>query len=61
MSTSDLILVIPDIAFDGGVDADTAGPCAERGASLLVAGSAIFGAADPAAAYAEIATAAGAT
>ena len=49
------------IEVDGGVDAATAGPCAERGASLLVAGSAIFGAADPAAAYAQIAQAAGAT
>jgi len=49
------------LEVDGGVDARTAGPCAEQGASLLVAGSAIFGAADPAAAYAEIAQAAGAT
>ncbi|MBS1870472.1 MAG: ribulose-phosphate 3-epimerase [Actinobacteria bacterium] len=48
------------IEVDGGVDATTAGPCAEQGARLLVAGSAIFGAADPAAAYAQIATAAGA-
>jgi len=49
------------VEVDGGVDAQTAGPCAERGATLLVAGSAVFGAADPAAAYAQIATAAGAT
>jgi ribulose-phosphate 3-epimerase len=49
------------IEVDGGVDPSTAGPCAEQGASLLVAGSAIFGAADPAAAYAAIAQAAGAT
>jgi ribulose-phosphate 3-epimerase len=48
------------VEVDGGVDPTTAGPCAEQGASLLVAGSAIFGAADPAAAYARIATAAGA-
>ena len=48
------------LEVDGGIDASTAGPCAERGASLLVAGSAIFGAADPAAAYAGIASAAGA-
>jgi len=48
------------LEVDGGVDAATAGPCAEQGASLLVAGSAIFGAADPAAAYARIAEAAGA-
>jgi ribulose-phosphate 3-epimerase len=49
------------IEADGGVDPSTAGPCAEQGATLLVAGSAIFGAADPAAAYAQIAEAAGAT
>jgi len=56
--------VLPDgvaLEVDGGVGATTAGPCAEQGASLLVAGSAIFGAADPAAAYARIAEAAGAT
>jgi ribulose-phosphate 3-epimerase len=55
---------LPDdvaIEVDGGVDPSTAGPCADQGASLLVAGSAIFGATDPAAAYAAIATAAGAT
>jgi ribulose-phosphate 3-epimerase len=44
----------------GGIDARTAGPVAEAGASLFVAGSAIFGAEDPAAAYTEIAAAAGA-
>jgi ribulose-phosphate 3-epimerase len=49
------------VEVDGGVDPSTAGPCAERGATLLVAGSAIFGAADPAAAYVAIAQAAGAT
>ena len=49
------------LEVDGGVDPSTAGPCAEQGASLLVAGSAIFGAADPAAAYQAIAKAAGAT
>jgi ribulose-phosphate 3-epimerase len=48
------------IEVDGGVDAGTAGAIAAAGASLFVAGSAVFGAADPAAAYAEIATAAGA-
>jgi ribulose-phosphate 3-epimerase len=42
------------IEVDGGVDADTAPRCVEAGASHLVAGSAIFGAEDPAAAYAEI-------
>lgn len=48
------------IEVDGGVDRDTATPCAEHGARLLVAGSAIFGAPDPAEAYTAIATAAGA-
>ena len=48
------------IEVDGGIDPTTAGPIAEAGASLFVAGSAVFGAADPAAAYAEIAAAAGA-
>jgi ribulose-phosphate 3-epimerase len=48
------------IEVDGGVDATTAGPLAAAGARLFVAGSAVFGADDPAAAYAEIAAAAGA-
>jgi ribulose-phosphate 3-epimerase len=48
------------LEVDGGIDADTAGPVAAAGASLFVAGSAVFGAADPAAAYAAIAAAAGA-
>jgi ribulose-phosphate 3-epimerase len=48
------------IEVDGGIDADTAGSVAAAGASLFVAGSAVFGATDPAAAYAEIAKAAGA-
>ena len=48
------------IEVDGGIDAETAGPVAEAGASLFVAGSAVFGSADPAAAYTEIAKAAGA-
>jgi ribulose-phosphate 3-epimerase len=46
------------IEVDGGVDPRTAGPLAAAGAHLFVAGSAIFGADDPAAAYAEIAAAA---
>ena len=40
MSTADLILVIPDIAFDGGVDAGTAeliGAAAELGTPAVVA------------------------
>jgi ribulose-phosphate 3-epimerase len=48
------------IEVDGGIDASTAGAVAEAGASLFVAGSAVFGSADPAAAYEEIVTAAGA-
>ncbi|HEX3172697.1 MAG TPA: ribulose-phosphate 3-epimerase [Solirubrobacterales bacterium] len=48
------------IEVDGGIDASTAERVAEAGASLFVAGSAVFGAADPAAAYREIAAAAGA-
>ena len=39
-----------DVSVDGGVKADLAKPLANDGASTLVAGSAIFGAADPAAA-----------
>jgi ribulose-phosphate 3-epimerase len=46
----------PDLEVDGGIDAGTAGPCAEAGASLFVAGTAIFGAPDPAQAYADLAT-----
>ncbi|MGH2763532.1 MAG: ribulose-phosphate 3-epimerase, partial [Thermoleophilaceae bacterium] len=48
------------IELDGGIDAGTAGPAARAGATLFVAGSSIFGAPDPAAAYREIAQAAGA-
>ncbi|HEV7399498.1 MAG TPA: ribulose-phosphate 3-epimerase, partial [Solirubrobacterales bacterium] len=48
------------IEVDGGIDAATAGPMAAAGASLFVAGSAVFGTPDPAAAYTEIASAAGA-
>ncbi len=48
------------VEVDGGVDGRTAGPCSEAGASLFVAGSAVFGASDPAEAYTAIAAAAGA-
>jgi ribulose-phosphate 3-epimerase len=48
------------IEVDGGIDTRTAGPIAAAGASLFVAGSAVFGAGDPAAAYTAIADAAGA-
>jgi ribulose-phosphate 3-epimerase len=55
-------LLGPDVPIevDGGIDAATARTTREAGATLFVAGSSIFGAADPAAAYAEIAAAAGA-
>ncbi|HWC08830.1 MAG TPA: ribulose-phosphate 3-epimerase [Solirubrobacterales bacterium] len=48
------------IEVDGGVDVATAGGVAAAGASLFVAGSAVFGASDPAQAYLDIAGAAGA-
>ena len=48
------------IEVDGGVDVATAGGIAAAGASLFVAGSAVFGATDPAQAYRDIAVAAGA-
>ena len=47
------------IEVDGGVDARTAGSCAAAGATAFVAGSAVFGAPDPQAAYREIAASAG--
>jgi ribulose-phosphate 3-epimerase len=52
----------PDIPIqvDGGIGAVTAGIAADAGATLFVAGSAVFGAADPAGAYRAIADAAGA-
>jgi ribulose-phosphate 3-epimerase len=46
------------LEVDGGIDADTAGPCARAGATAFVAGTALFGAPDPAGAYRSIATAA---
>lgn len=54
-------LLGPDAAIevDGGVDVETAPMCAAAGASWFVAGSAVFGADDPAAAYQAIARAAG--
>ncbi|HYH61820.1 MAG TPA: ribulose-phosphate 3-epimerase [Solirubrobacterales bacterium] len=48
------------VEVDGGVDVSTAPQCVEAGAGLLVAGSAVFGDADPGAAYQRIAEAAGA-
>jgi ribulose-phosphate 3-epimerase len=49
----------PELEVDGGIDATTAGAAAEAGATLFVAGSAIFGTDDPAAAYSAIAAAVG--
>lgn len=53
----------PDVPIevDGGVDGATAPRVVAAGAELLVAGSAVFGADDPVAAYREIRDAAGAT
>jgi ribulose-phosphate 3-epimerase len=47
------------IEVDGGIDVDTAGPCAGAGATAFVAGTAVFGAPDPGAAFKEISAAAG--
>jgi ribulose-phosphate 3-epimerase len=48
------------LEVDGGIEPATAGLVADAGASLFVAGSAIFGAADPGDAYRALAAAAGA-
>jgi ribulose-phosphate 3-epimerase len=55
-------LLGPDVPIevDGGIDAQTARATRETGATLFVAGSSIFGASDPAAAYGEIVAATGA-
>ena len=52
-------LLGPDVPIevDGGIDAGTARRTRDAGATLFVAGSSIFGAADPAASYREIAAA----
>jgi len=52
----------PDVPLevDGGIDAASAASTAEAGATLFVAGSSIYGSPDAAAAYKEIAAAAGA-
>jgi ribulose-phosphate 3-epimerase len=46
-----------DLEVDGGIDLETAPPCAKAGATLFVAGTAIFGSDDPGAAYAQLAAA----
>ncbi|HEY6763091.1 MAG TPA: ribulose-phosphate 3-epimerase [Baekduia sp.] len=48
-----------ELEVDGGIDTATAGLAAESGATLFVAGSALFGAPDPAQAYRDIAAAVG--
>jgi ribulose-phosphate 3-epimerase len=48
------------LEVDGGIDSTTAARCRAAGANLFVAGSAVFGSPDPAAAYREIAEAVGA-
>jgi ribulose-phosphate 3-epimerase len=47
----------PALEVDGGIDAQTAGKCAAAGATVFVAGTAVFGADDPAAALHAIQTA----
>ncbi len=53
-------LIGPEKALevDGGIDAGTAARCAAAGATVFVAGTAVFGAPDPAAAVRDIAAAA---
>jgi ribulose-phosphate 3-epimerase len=58
-----LAALAPDgcaIEIDGGIDSGTAPAVVDAGANLLVAGSAVFGDPEPAAAYTRIAEAAGA-
>jgi ribulose-phosphate 3-epimerase len=50
----------PAIGVDGGIEAQTVGAVADAGATLFVAGSAVFGDPDPAAAYLRIVEAASA-
>jgi ribulose-phosphate 3-epimerase len=47
------------LEVDGGIDADTAPRCRRAGATLFVAGSAVFGSPDPGKTYLEIADAIG--
>jgi len=53
--------MLPDsvaLEVDGGVNVNTAAACSGAGANLLVAGSAVFGSADPGGAFAAIGAAA---
>jgi ribulose-phosphate 3-epimerase len=54
-------LVGPEVELevDGGIDERTAGPCAEAGATLFVAGTSVFGSEEPGAAFRKVAAAAG--
>jgi len=57
----ELRTMLPDavgIEVDGGVNADTARSVADAGANLLVAGTAVFGAADPGEAFQQLSRAA---
>jgi ribulose-phosphate 3-epimerase len=47
----------PALEVDGGIDAETAAKCAAAGATVFVAGTAVFGASDPVAAVQAISTA----
>jgi ribulose-phosphate 3-epimerase len=47
------------LEVDGGIELDTASRCRAAGATRFVAGTAVFGAADPAAAYVALADAVG--
>jgi ribulose-phosphate 3-epimerase len=54
-------LVGPDVELevDGGIDEHTAGPCAEAGATLFVAGTSVFGTVDPGGAFRRVSAAGG--
>lgn len=54
-------LIGPDVELevDGGVDRETAAACTAAGGTLLVAGTAVFGAPDPARAFRELSDVAG--
>jgi ribulose-phosphate 3-epimerase len=55
--------ILPDgvaLEVDGGIDTNTGPDCLKAGANVFVAGSAIFGAPDPAAAYRALSAAVGA-
>jgi ribulose-phosphate 3-epimerase len=54
-------LIGPDVELevDGGIDVETAGPCAEAGATLFVAGTSVFGSPDPGRSFRQVAARAG--